>query len=109
MDAYRKWTAEDHVTVKSSKIIVEPSTLYYDTGIYIRAYIRFKVTTDKMYTAENWDQNDLIWGSGTQSVCFPGLKNNKWYTAVVDVPLHGDARSGSDMKVNVQWQTLGMW
>ena len=109
MDAYRKWTAEDHVTVQSSKIVVEPSTIYDDRGIYIRAYIRFKVTTDKMYTAESWDQNGLIWGPGTQSVYFPGLKNNKWYTAVIDVPLHGDARSGSDMKVNVQWQTLGMW
>lgn len=106
MDAYRKWTAEDRVTVQSSKIVVEPSTLYYDTGVYIRAYVRFKVTTDKMYTAESWDQNGLIWGPGTHSVYFPGLKNNKWYTAVIDIPLHGDARSGSDKKVGVQGQTL---
>ena len=87
--------------VKKNKVIikgtvsVEPSTLYYSKGYYMRAYIKFKVDNA---TNMNVEEEDLIYGS---TVYLPNLKKDKWITMYVDIEL-GSANglsNGKDLAV----------
>ena len=83
--------------VKKNKVIgkgtvsVEPSTLYYDKGFYMRAYIKFKVVNA---THMNVDEADLIYG---ENIYIPNLKKNQWVTTYVDIRL-GSANGYSSRK-----------
>ncbi len=76
---YIKQIKQNKVIIKSSIISVEPSTLYYGTGAYIRVYVKFKVTN-----AKNMN-NNLIYGR----IYMPNLKLNKWHEGYYDIQING--------------------
>ncbi len=86
--SYRKWASSLGTHVKSSKIVIEPSSAHEFRGIvWVRCYIEFKAKATKRFpTASSGDQNGLIQG---YEVYFPGLKNNKTYKCCVNIPLSG--------------------
>ena len=70
--------------VVQGKVSVEPSTLYYYNGYYMRAYIKFKVNCAGNY------KEDFIYGGAY----FNNLKKNQWKTMYVDIEV-GSATGGS--------------
>lgn len=101
-DKSRTNDIKEYVTkVKKNKVIVkgtvsvEPSTLYYDNGYYMRAYIKFKVVNAANM---NVKKEDLIYDG---IMFLPDIKKGKWVEAYVDVPF-GSANgysSGKDYAV----------
>lgn len=78
LNAYIKDVKKNKVVIKTELISVEPSTLYYDRGYYVRCYIKFKVTS-----ATN--MNDiLVFGQG-DNVYFKNLQKNKWHEGYYDI------------------------
>lgn len=78
LNAYIKNVKKNKVVIKTELISVEPSTLYYDRGYYVRCYIKFKVTS-----ATN--MNDiLVFGQG-DNVYFKNLQKNKWHEGYYDI------------------------
>ncbi len=78
---YIAFVKKNKVKIESEIISVEPSTLYYSTGYYMRVYAKFKVTSP------NFDKikDDIIfygYGSDTKP-----LKEGKWMECVFDVLL----------------------
>lgn len=68
-------------------VSVEPSTLYHESGFYVRACIKFKVTSAlKLDPEEN-----IIFG---QNIYLPKLKRNQWNTMYVDIRLSAGKGGG---------------
>ena len=68
------------VVVESSIVSVEPSSLYYDNGYCIRAYVKYRITA-KDITVE---QNNLIYSSYPYLV---NLKSGVWREGIFDIRL----------------------
>lgn len=69
---------KNKVVVESSIISVEPSTMYYDTGYYIRAYVRYRITAKDMSVK----QSQLIY---SQYPCLENLKSGEWREGIFDI------------------------
>jgi len=80
---------KNKVVIESSLISIEPSTLYFDAGYRIRAYIRYRITAKDIKA----DQNELIF---TPFVYLKNLKSGEWRTGYFDIqfdsndPFNGD-------------------
>jgi hypothetical protein len=75
---YIKHMKENKVIVECSVIAVEPSTLYYDGGYCMRAYVRYRITADDI----NVKQNRLL------RCAYPvleNLKSGEWREGIFDV------------------------
>lgn len=82
---------KNHVVIKASKIVVEPSSLYYSafSGEFVyRCYAKFKITADnKAFTRSEQESNGLIYsGQPVFQYCQPA-KNGKWVELVFDISL----------------------
>lgn len=80
---YMRAAKKNKVILKTSHIFVEPSTLYYDFGYYLRAHIRFQiVSATEIPDADSKKQEEkLIYGS---PVYLKHLTRNKWMTRIFD-------------------------
>lgn len=91
---------ENKVVIESSIISVEPSTLYYDMGYCMRAYIRYRITAIDISVK----QSKLIYA---QYPTLNNLKNGKWRVGVFDIRFdtnNGSSGDGSDFAVsNTSW------
>lgn len=82
---YRKLAKANKTKIKSSKIIIEPSTTYFHFGTYyVRCYVRFRVDAKTVPKPGNGNQECIICG---YNVHVPGLKNRTWTGVVVDIPV----------------------
>lgn len=80
LNDYIKAIKKNKVVIKTGLISVEPSTLYYNSGYYVRCYVKFKVTS-----ATN--MNDiLVFGQG-DNVYFENLLKNKWHEGYYDISI----------------------
>lgn len=77
---YTKAVKNNHVTIKTRKIAVEPSTFYYSNGLYMRVYVEYKVTADK-YTD---DISDFLYCRGGNILEF---KLGEWVTSYLDIEM----------------------
>lgn len=99
IERYVRRMKENHVTVKTRKIAVEPSTLYYSDWKFIRVYIEYMVTADKASD----DIRDYFFCQGGN---IRKLKLGEWKTSYLDVqisnskPQYGD---GSTIKAAETW------
>lgn len=78
LNDYIKEVKKNKVVIKSELISVEPSTLYYDFGYYIRCYVKFKITS-----ANN--MNGALVFSSDENVYFKNLKKNVWHEGYYDI------------------------
>lgn len=91
---YVKELKKNKVIIKSTVISVEPSTLYYEDFYYIRAYVKFKVTSASDV------KGTLMYGK----TYMPTLKKNQWHEGYYDIALNGGSYSlGDDFKVSSSW------
>jgi hypothetical protein len=86
--SYVNFVKKNEVVIQSKVIDVEPSTLYYNMGYYVRVYIKFKVN----YSGTKLTADELISGD---MIYMPGLKKNTWYEGVYDIRL-GTVNGSSD-------------
>ena len=96
---------KNKIIIKSSQISVEPSTMYYCSGMgyMVRCYVKFKVTSaNKFYSFSSGDQDLMIYGT---DVYLDGLKKNSWYEATFDVGLTGNSMTdiGNGYAVTTDW------
>lgn len=76
---YVKEMKKNKVIIKTQKISVEPSTLYYSQGkTYIRCYIKFMVTSASSLT-------DTLVYNKMYKANFIDLKVNKWHESYYDI------------------------
>lgn len=102
---YVKIIKDNKVSIKTSQVIVEPSTMYYCSGYgyFVRCYVKFKITSaSNFYTYESENQRLMIYGS---HINLKGLKKNVWYEATFDVGLSGNNMNddGSGYAVTTDW------
>jgi len=83
---YVKAMKKNKVIIESDIIAVEPSTLHYSTGLYVRVYLKFKVQADNLT-----DMQNVIYGD-TNLV---NLKNNTWHYGIYEIGL-GSSNASSD-------------
>nr|WP_308743351.1 S-layer homology domain-containing protein [uncultured Anaerocolumna sp.] len=95
---YIAFVKKNKVKIESEIIAVEPSTMYYATGYYMRVYAKFKVTS------LNFDKvkDDIIfygYGSDTKP-----LKEGKWMECVFDVRIatRNGSSNGRDYAVGTE-------
>lgn len=104
--SYVKKARKNKVTLKVSKVRVEPSTVYYDTtcGYFIRAYVKFKVeSATKLYAASSSRQNELIYG---MNIYLTSLKKKQWYEGYFDVALSTSNGSSLGADYAVFWDMM---
>ncbi|MDF2590218.1 MAG: hypothetical protein K0S41_4061 [Anaerocolumna sp.] len=92
---YIKHLKANKVIVESSIIAVEPSTLYYDTGYCMRAYVRYRIIAKDI----NVMQNRLI---NAQYPNLTNLKSGQWREGIFDIRFgsnNGYSGDGSDWAI----------
>lgn len=78
-DYYLKHIKANKVSVESSIIAVEPSSLYHDLGGYcMRAYVKYRITAKDISVK----QNRLLW---CQYPMLDNLKSGEWRSIIVDI------------------------
>ncbi|MGB8455270.1 MAG: S-layer homology domain-containing protein [Anaerocolumna sp.] len=92
---YIKFVKKNKVVIKSSVIDVEPSTLYFDDGYWIRVYAKFKVSC----SGDKLEQEDVFFGCNT--IMLNNLKKDTWFTGVYEFRLGTSSvgSNGSDFAV----------
>lgn len=80
LNAYIKAVKKNKVVIKTSLISVEPSTLYVDGGLYIRCYVKFKVTN------ATYMKGTLVFGQN-ENVFFKNLEKYKWHEGYYDISI----------------------
>ncbi len=86
---YVKKAKARKVVVESSKIVVDPSTLWKDQGTgsyYVRVYATFKVKSGSVPSAKSLKQNEVIFGD---------------YVAMKDLPTHKTVTFCNEIEVGV--------
>jgi hypothetical protein len=84
INRYIKIMKKNHVVVESKVISLEPSTLYeYDSELYIRAYVKYRITAENIKVEEDYD---LLFGS-RYSTYLVGLKNGEWTYGYYDMKI----------------------
>lgn len=79
--SYVKEAKNNCVIIKTDKISVEPSTLYYSMGsYYIRCYVKFMVTSCK-------DMNKTFLYCTDDRVYFKDLKKQEWHEGYYDIAI----------------------
>lgn len=91
---YVNQVKKNKIIIKSSRITVEPSTLYYALGNYVRVYVRFKVVSASSSTKAE----ELIYTSGTT---LGELKKGEWIEKYFDIGIgsYNALSSGDDYVV----------
>ena len=99
-DSYDKYTTNDikdyitkakknHVIIKCDKVVVEPSSLYYNEvhgGYTYRCYAKFKITADsKAFTRSAQENNELIYSEFPVNQWLEGAKSGKTFNLVFDI------------------------
>lgn len=107
IDSWFKNAAEKYqVQIKTSQIVVDPSSIYYsDHSYYVRCYVKFKVNANQYFSADSYDQNIYVY---SDKMYFPGLKLNKSYEAVIDVPFGDWNINGRGSGLTVTDDYLGL-
>lgn len=92
LENWRNWTTNYKVITNTSSVVADPSSIYLsNNNYYVRCYVKFKVNASQLFTPDSLDQNVYVYSS---HMYLPGLKLNKTYSAVIDVPF-GDWAVGS--------------
>lgn len=76
---YIKFVKKNKVVIEGEIIALEPSTLYYSTGYYIRVYTKFKVKSPKF----NAIKDDIIYGGYLSDI--KPLEEDKWMECVFEI------------------------
>lgn len=86
---YIKHMKANKVIIESSIISVEPSTLYYDNGYCMRAYVRYRILAKDI----NVKQNRLLW---SQYPALNNIKNGVWREGIFDIRFGTNDGSNGD-------------
>ncbi|WP_167959027.1 hypothetical protein [Anaerosporobacter faecicola] len=82
---------KNKVIIKSEIISVEPSSLYSSMGTYVRAFVKFKVTSAKNI------KDKLVYGD----VYFKNLEMDQWHEGYYDIEINGNTYGdGSEYRVS---------
>lgn len=92
---YISYVKQNKIIIKSSKISVEPSTIYYDKSFWVRSYVKFKIS----YSGDEQPQNKLFFVQ--QFIRLKDINKNKWFVGVYDIGLAtaNGSSNGSDYAV----------
>lgn len=108
---YIKKAKKNHVIIKCDKVVVEPSSLYYNEvhgGYTYRCYARFKITADsKAFTRSAQNNNELIYSGYPIAQWLKKAENGKTINLVFDVSVGTRAMNddGSSYAVN-DWDQI---
>lgn len=106
---YVKKAKANKVVVKSSKIVMEESTMYKDGGEFnVRCYVRFYIKADNIYNSNSHKQHELIFSKDEYNY-FWNLKNGKWYEGIFDISVGSTAFGDSGYNFSVQTDSLIDW
>ncbi len=82
---------KNKVILKSEVISVEPSTLHYSSGYYIRTYVKFKIVSVNDLSK----QSNIVFSTwGDAGVIIPKIKKNQWIEMYIDTSI-GTQNAGS--------------
>ncbi|MSS62524.1 hypothetical protein [Velocimicrobium porci] len=85
---YASIAKKNKVKLQVQQVVVEPSTMYEDSGFWVRAHVKFKLCSVKeFYSAKSCKQNYMIYGN---DIYLQYLRPNKWYEADFDLQLTGN-------------------
>lgn len=91
---YVKEVKKHEIIIKANKIMVEPSTLYYNYGFYVRAYVEFEVVSYK----GNLKQDQIFfWENGY----IPNLEKGKKMKIIIDLGIgsNNGSSNGEDFAI----------
>jgi len=94
---YLKYLKENHVLVESTIIAVEPSSLYYNMGYNMRAYVKYRIIADDVTVK----QNRLIFA---QYPALDNIKSGEWREGIFDIQFgsnNGSTGDGGDFAINI--------
>lgn len=102
-DRIKKYVDEvkkNQVIIQSEIIAVEPSTLYYSTGFYVRAYVKFKFVSAKDFS----NPDSLIYGGFYSK---NKIKKGTIFESIIDIGIgtRNGSSDGSDYAVSGDWIT----
>lgn len=78
--SYVQQVKKHEIVINAKKIIVEPSTLYYNSGFYLRAYIEFEVVS---YKGKLEQDQIFFWEKGY----IPDFKKGKKMALILDLSI----------------------
>lgn len=85
---YANIAKKNKVKMQVHQVVVEPSTMYDHHGFWVRAHIKFKITSAKQfYSADSNKQRNLIYGD---DIYLQNWKMNRWYEGDFDIQLTGN-------------------
>ena len=103
---------KNHVVIKTDKIVVEPSAMYYAKGEYfVRCYVKFKISADEIYPAKEGKlnrQHELLF-SRQNCVCLENLKGGEWYEMSIDVPVRQTAGNQNPATYTIGSDQIWSW
>lgn len=89
------------------QVVVEPSTMYDHHGFWVRAHIKFKITSAKeFYSPNSLKQRNLIYGD---EIYLQNWKMNRWYEGDFDIQLTGNNMNDTGYGYGISDDTLSDW
>lgn len=80
---------ENKVVIECSIIAIEPSSLYYDTGYCMRAYVHYRISAKNIKVKQRY----LMYG---ENINFENLESGKWREGVFDIRFGTNNGSSGD-------------
>lgn len=98
---------KNKVKMQVKQVVVEPSTMYDHHGFWVRAHVKFKLTSaKKFYSVESGKQRNLIYGS---YISLEKWKRNIWYEGDFDLQLTGNNMNDSGYGYGISGDILSDW
>lgn len=104
---YVKIAKKNKVKMHVKQVIVEPSTMYDHHGFWVRAHVKFKLTSTKVtYQPNSLKQRNIIYGS---EIYLQNWKKNQWYEGDFDLQLTGNNMNDTGYGYGISGDTLSDW
>ena len=104
---YASIAKKNKVKLQVQQVVVEPSTMYEDSGFWVRAHVRFKLRSAKQfYSPNSLLQRNLIYGS---EIYLQSWKPNKWYEGDFDLQLTGNNMEYNGATFGISEDSLSDW
>lgn len=104
---YAKIAKKNKVKMQVQQVVVEPSTMYDHHGFWVRAHVKFKLTSAKeFYSPNSLKQRNLIYGD---EIYLQNWKKNQWYEGDFDIQLTGNNMNDTGYGYGISEDTLSDW
>lgn len=104
---YAKIAKKNKVKMQVQQVVVEPSTMYDMDGFWVRAHVKFKLTSAReFYSVESGKQRNIIYGT---YISLEKWKKNQWYEGDFDLQLTGNNMNDTGYGYGISSDILSDW